>query len=431
MATLSGGFQHGDADPAFTRGITRRRLARRGIVGLGGLAAGGMVGDALAGCGASAHRPAVAASRPRPRVSPRTFWAGKRRAGRLDFANWPLYIDTVPTDPADHPTLDEFTQATGIRVDYQEVITDPDAFFRRIRPALAAGAPIGYDLMVMPNDQNLTQLMTLNYLAPLDHSRLPMFFANADPVVVSPSYDPGNAFTIAWQSGITGIAYSPGRVGRDVTSFEDLFNPAFTDRVGMFGDNRDLPNFTLAGMGIRPETSTPADWKKAAAKLRHQRDAGIVRAYYQQDYIDALTKGDIWLSMAWSGDIYQANARGADLRFVIPSEGGILWTDNLVIPVTAAHPVDALTYMNFVYQIDIAARLAESINYITPVPLSQERILTDANQAQGATAANLFRLANSSLIYPPRADLRRLSRYRVLMPDEAGEWNRLFESVYQ
>ena len=41
--------------------------------------------------------------------------------------------------------------------------------------------------------------------------------------------------------------------------------------------------------------------------LTQQRDAGLVRGYYQQSYIDELARGDTWISMAWSGDIFQQN----------------------------------------------------------------------------------------------------------------------------
>ena len=58
--------------------------------------------------------------------------------------------------------------------------------------------------------------------------------------------------------------------------------------------------------------------------------------------------------MAWSGDIFQANASGADLEFVVPKEGAAIWTDNMCIPVHAQHPRDAMTYMDFVYNPKIA-----------------------------------------------------------------------------
>nr|MDT0664062.1 spermidine/putrescine ABC transporter substrate-binding protein [Micromonospora sp. DSM 115978] len=296
--------------------------------------------------------------------------------------------------------MELFTAETGIRVDYREDIQENEGFFARIRPSLAENQPIGYDLMVITNGITLSRIIDLGYLAPLDHSKLPNFAANADSSVKDPSYDPGNVYTVAWQSGFTGIAYDPAAVGREITSYEDLFDPAFAGKVGMFGDNQDLPNLALVGMGIDPATSTPDDWRRAADKLIKQRDDGIVRDYYDQSYIDALSSGDLSISMAWSGDVFQAQASGTNLEFIIPSEGGMIWTDNMCIPKTAPHPVDAITYMDFAYRPEVAAMLAEYINYITPVPAAKDHFVDPE-------------LAESPLIFPAQADLERVHYFRV------------------
>ena len=136
--------------------------------------------------------------------------------------------------------------------------------------------------------------------------------------------------------------------------------------------------------------------------------------------------------MAWSGDIFQANlsAGNEDLKFVIPSEGGVIWTDNMCIPVGAAHPLDAITYMNWVYQPRIAATLAESIEYITPVPSAKQVIEQQAAQAKNAAdKAALLQAADSPLIFPSQDVLAKTSYYRVLDPIETTQWNDIFNAV--
>ena len=92
-----------------------------------------------------------------------------------------------------------------------------------------------------------------------------------------------------------------------------------------------------------------------------------MRDYYDQSYIDALERGDTWISQAWSGDIFQANASGhPELRFVVPDEGVMHWTDTMMIPMNAANPVSAMAWMNYYYQPRIAAMVADWVEYITP-----------------------------------------------------------------
>src|SRR3954452_22393829 len=223
---------------------------------------------------------------------------------------------------------------------------------------------------------------------------------------------------------MTGIGYDPKRVGHEITSWQELLDPKLKGKVGMFADNQDLPNGALAAIGVNPEVSTEDDWHKAADWLK--KGQPNVRKYYEQGYIDALSKGDIWASMAWSGDIFQANADGAKLKFVVPEEGAVLWTDNMCIPKGAKHPLDAMTYMDFVYDPKIAAMLAEYINYITPVPAAQAIMEQDA-----AKDPSLKGLAEDPLIFPSAEDYSRLHRYRVLTPAEEKTWNSIFQPIYE
>jgi spermidine/putrescine transport system substrate-binding protein len=406
------------------RGLTTERLSRRSALQLGGASALAM---ALAACGVSGGKKgstgtaAVDASK--------KFWQSQKQTGQLDFANWPLYMDVSASNKNDHPSLDLFTKDTGIKVKYSEAIQEVASFFGKIQPQLAGGQGTGYDLMVITNGVYLDKLIQLGYLVPLDQTKMSNFQANASPLVKSPSFDKGNVYTMAWQSGMTGIGYDPKRLGREITSWQDLLDPALKGKVGMFADTADLPNCALLAVGVNPENSAEADWKKAATWLKKQRP--LVRKYYEQDYIDPLSKGDIWASMAWSGDIFQANASGANLKFVVPKEGAAIWTDNMCIPKHAAHPRDAMTYMDYVYQPKIAAMLAEAINYITPVAGAAQVIQSDAAAAKGADKTALTQLATSPLIFPNQADFSRLHRYRVLTPAEEKTWNALFEPIYQ
>jgi spermidine/putrescine transport system substrate-binding protein len=123
--------------------------------------------------------------------------------------------------------------------------------------------------------------------------------------------------------------------------------------------------------------------------------------------------------MAWSGDIFQQNlSEHTNLKFVIPQEGATIWTDNMMIPKTAAHPVDAITLMDFFYDPAIAASLAEYINYVTPVPGAQPIIQSAADQASGSDKKTLQQLATSELVFPPPADYAKLKHYRAFKDNQ-------------
>ncbi|MET9343842.1 spermidine/putrescine ABC transporter substrate-binding protein [Nonomuraea sp. NPDC003804] len=400
-------------NPAFLRGMT---TSRRDALKLAGMTAAAM---ALAACGVEGKKSAAAPTQ----NAAADFWAGKKQNGVLRFANWPLYIDK---DGKNYPSLQMFEKDKGIKVTYTEAIQDNGTWFGKIQPQLAANTDIGFDLMVMTNGNQLAKAMNLGYLAPLDHSKLPNFAANAAQKVKNPVWDPNNTYTIPWTVGVTGIAYNPEYVD-EVTSMNDLWNPKYKGKVGMMLDSQEIANFGMFALGIDPDKSKEADWRKAAAKLQEQRDQGLVRKYYENDYIEALVRGDIWITMAWSGDIFQQVAEGKNLKFVVPQEGATIWTDNMCIPKTAQNPVDALTLMDYVYQPKIAAMLVEYINYITPVPATRDIVLADAAKATGEDKQALQQVAESPLIYPSEADLAKMRSYLLL--DSKTE--QLFESIFQ
>ncbi|MFD8198128.1 spermidine/putrescine ABC transporter substrate-binding protein [Streptomyces sp. NPDC059701] len=392
--------------------------------------------------GAAALAPLAACSVPGARVHVPTgkaeiaaavsdFWTGRDRSGKLDFANYTQYIDVDPADQGKHPTLDAFTRENGIEVSYNELIDDSASWFGKIQPEFASGQGIGYDLMVVGGDSYLTKYIQLGCLAPLDHSRLPHFAQHGGAAFKNSSFDPGNVYTIPWQSGMTGIGYDPAQVGRKITSWQDLLDPKLKGRVGMWNDAVQMGNVALLAIGVDPETSTVADWRKAAAWLRKQRDAGMVRSYSTATYQSSLQRGDLAASLVYSGDVFQANQSGSALEFVIPEEGGLLWTDNLCIPSTAAHPVDALTYMDYVYRPEVAAKISETVQFVCPVPAAQQVVARDAAAATGKRRTVLNALSTSPLVFPTEADEARLRHLRVLDQEEEKQWNALFEPIYQ
>ncbi|CAN5736407.1 spermidine/putrescine ABC transporter substrate-binding protein [soil metagenome] len=403
-------------DSALLRGLTSRRMSRRDVLRYSGAGAGAVgLSALLSACGVSGTK--------QEKTTAKSVFEGAKKEGEVVFANWPAYIDeTKKGGKKIYPSLEMFTKQTGIGVEYKTPINENETFFATIQPSLEAGKSTGYDIIVITNGPTLSKLIRLNYLVPLDQSYLDNFKAHAASAYKDPSYDPGNKYTIPWQSGITGIGYNKRLTGREITSFDDLFDPKFKGKVGMFGDTLDMPNFALAGIGVNPETSTPDDWKKARDVLVKQRDAGIVRQYYTQNYLPALANGDVWLTMAWSGDVFQEQRNDPDLEFVVPKEGGLIWTDNMCIPAKAEHPVDAITLMDFVYQPKIAGIIADWVNYITPVPAAKGYIAKTLDDKP---------VANSPLVFPTDKTYERTYRYRVLTQKEEEQWTALFQPVYQ
>ena len=407
------------------RRISRRMFLRksgRGVVIAGStlsvsaiLAACGISPGSSGSAGASAASAAALPSAP---------------AGTLDFANWPAYID-IDEETGEYPTLAKFEEEEGITVAYTEAINDNEEFFGLIQPDLAAGNPPQYDLIVM-TDWMIEKMIRLGYLEQLDQSKLENFAANALELYKDPWYDPGNAYSLAWQSGITGIGYNPTLTGREITTFDDLLDPEFAGRVGMFSEMRDTMSLALLSLGIEPEDATVEQATQAKDKLLEAAQAGQFRNFYGNDYYDELANGNLALTIAWSGDVSQMKLYdNADVEFVVPESGGMLWVDNMAIPKGAPHPLDAHLMMNFWYDIENAVPLTEYVGYFSPVTGVTERVLEDAETAdtEGDTEWAAALRVISETANPTEEILSQVHTYRKLTEEEEAQWNDLFNEV--
>ncbi len=105
-------------------------------------------------------------------------------------------------------------------------------------------------------------------------------------------------------------------------------------------------------------------------------------------YVQDLVEGNTWAAMAYSGDVVNNNISSkTKLEFVIPTEGALIWTDNLCIPKGAAHAADAIALMDWYYRPEVAALLAGYIGYVAPVPASRAHMLRNAARLKGSARA--------------------------------------------
>ena len=348
---------------------------------------------------------------------------------KLAWLNWPAYID-ISEDETSYPSIEAFTEQTGIEVEYDEGLLDNADFLAQYAPDLRAGNNTGWDVM-SPGGWVVERMARLGWLEELDHSKLPNWTANVADYAKGLWFDTDNKYSVWWQGGITGIAYDPEMTGREITTFDDLLDPAFSGRAGGFSDMRDMFGLTLLSLGIEPANATVDDVQRAQDKLLGVPD-GHFRGFYGNEYYDALAAGDLAISVAWSGDISQMNLYDNDkVVFIVPESGGMRWNDNLVIPKGGANLENAHKLLNYWYDPVAATTLSEYVGYFTPVKGVDERIAADAETARAeddAETADLYE-ALAPTVVPTEDQTANTYTDKQLTEDEEAEWNALFEPV--
>jgi spermidine/putrescine transport system substrate-binding protein len=120
--------------------------------------------------------------------------------------------------------------------------------------------------------------------------------------------------------------------------------------------------------------------------------------------------------MTWSGDVAQLQSDTPGLKWVIPDDGGMIWTDNMLIPL-GGDVFTASTYMNFVYDPAIAAEIEAWVNYICPVVGAQEELAKIDPE-----------LAENPQIFPDDATLAKVKLFDAEAADNT-EFKEKFQAV--
>jgi len=382
--------------------ISRRRLLRRGAAGALSVSALSY----LAACGSETGG-GGGDSDPKGQQAIKKGKVGDS----LYFANWPLYIEE------DRGTLKEFEKEYGAKVKYIEEVNDNTEFFGKVRQQYERGDSGGRDIHVV-TDWMAARMLRLGYVQKLDKAELPNVTANLIERLKSPPFDPKREFSVPWQSGFTGIVYRKDKVKREPKSVDDLFDPAYKGKVTMLTEMRDTVGVVAASMGFDPEKATTDEFMQAIEKIDEGAKSGQIRSFTGNEFTKDLPKGDSWLIIGWSGDSVQLQADNPNIRFVAPETGVHLWTDNMQVPVGAPEAFTAQKMMDFVYQPEVQADIAEYVNYICPCNGVKE-ILTERDPALG----------NNQLIFPDEETLSGAFIFRDLKPEEDQELTEAFQKV--
>jgi spermidine/putrescine transport system substrate-binding protein len=331
-------------------------------------------------------------------------------SGDLTISNWPLYIDKN--------TVSNFDKATGVNTKYIEDVNDNQEFFAKMQPLLAKGQSGGRSIIVV-TDWMAKKMHDLGYVQNLDKAGIPNVEANLRDNLQHVSTDPNRDFSVPWQSGMTGLIVNT-KLAPNVHSINDLFDPQYKGKVEMLTELRDTVPLVMKADGIDPNNASEQDWLDTIDKLKSAVASGQIRRFTGNDYTRDMANGDVAAIIGWSGDAVQLQADNPDIEFRMPTEGCILWSDNMEIPVGAPNPTAAEAFMNYVYDPNNQAPIASYNSYVTPVDGVKE-VFQKTNPD----------LVNDPLIFPTDEFTKNCSNQPNLTGQEEQTVTRAFEGVLQ
>jgi len=262
----------------------------------------------------------------------------------LTLYNW---VDYMPQS-----VMDAFTQEYGITIKYISYETQEEA-----ADNIRAGKE--YDLVVLPPEL-IENLIKDGKLAKIDYRNI-INFKNVSPNFRDLAFDPGNLYSIPFHWGTTGLLYRTDLVQKPISRWSDLWDPEFAGKVGIWPIPRSVIPITLKSLGYPANSEDPTQLQEALKKMLELRKNSFLISNDNSSIVPALSNGKAVLGYGWAYDAL--SIEDLPIKYVIPEEGSILWSDHFVIPANSKNKRTAELFLDFLLRPEISGKIINESYY--------------------------------------------------------------------
>lgn len=266
----------------------------------------------------------------------------------LNVYNWGDYIA--------EDTIELFTEATGIKVNY-EMFDSNEIMYTKYK----SGA-VDYDVLI-PSDYMIEKMIAEDELVKLNMDNIPNV-SHIDPTFKGLAYDANDEYSVPYMWGTVGILYNTTMVDEPVDSWDILWDEKYSGQIIMQNSVRDAFTVAFKKLGYSLNSLTKDEVDEALDLLIDQ--APLVQAYVIDEVKDKMIGNEGALAVIYSGEALYTADENEDLAYAIPKEGTNLWFDSMVIPKSTKNQGAAESFINFMCDPDIAFANTDYIGYSTP-----------------------------------------------------------------
>jgi putrescine transport system substrate-binding protein len=275
-------------------------------------------------------------------------------AGTLNVSNWAEYMA--------EDTISNFAKEYDIDVTFT-----PYDSVEAIDSKLLAGSS-GYDVVSHAASQ-IARLTKGGILKKIDKTKLSNFKHMSPDIMVQigAKWDPGHNYMVPFMWGTHGVTYNRELVlatypDAPIGSIDMIFDPKHMKELSKCGVSfldspTDVIPMALAYLGLKPDSTNKADYKKVEELLKKVRpyiktfDNYAYQRMPEKEFCVAVTWGPDGL-LAMSGA--EEAGTGVTLDFFLPAVSNF-WVDAWVIPADAKNIENAHLFLNYMMRPEVAA----------------------------------------------------------------------------
>ncbi|KAF1305100.1 ABC transporter substrate-binding protein [Candidatus Enterococcus willemsii] len=313
----------------------------------------------------------------------------------VNIFNWGEYIDPE--------LLTAFEKESGYQVIYNTFDSN-EAMETKIKQGGST-----YDI-VFPSESIIPKMIDSGLLLPIDQNKI-QGTEDISTFLMNQSFDKKNKYSIPYFWGTIGIMVNTKQVdAMKIKKWSDLWNSEYKNDILMIDGARESIGIALQAEGLSLNELDEANVQRGLEKLAKLRSN--VKAVLTDEIKTLMIHNDAPIGIGYSGDAAYVMYENPDIQYIVPEDGGAIWTDNFAIPKTARNLDGAYAFINFMLRPENAKQNAEYVGYATP--------------SEQAKALLPKELTNDEAFYPEPAAMEQMEHYEYLGRDAVEMYNDLF-----
>ena len=252
--------------------------------------------------------------------------------------------------------LEKFTSETGINVTMDTYDSN-----EAMLASLKAGGMGTYDVAV-PGDYMVAIMANEGLLDTINDGELSNK-GNIAQAWANPTFDPGRVHSIPYQWGSTSFSVNIEDYDGDINTTDILFNPPaeLSGKINMLDSQGEVMALASLHMGIPQCSNDRAQLQALNDMLQNAKQHWA--SFNSDTAREVLVSGDVSVGMIYDGFSAKAREDRPSITYAFPTQGYVVWMDNVVLLKDAPNRENALKFMDFMLEPENIAAVSNYARY--------------------------------------------------------------------
>jgi spermidine/putrescine transport system substrate-binding protein/spermidine/putrescine transport system permease protein len=276
--------------------------------------------------------------------------AGAAGAGESKDVNLIIWTEYIPDS-----VLQGFEERAGVKVNLTTFSSVAEG------TAKIQGAAHGtYDVII---GGAITILNEGGYLEKLDKSKLSNL-GNIKEVYLTDVSDPAGEYSVPYMGASVVVAVNTDYIKEEITSYQDLLNPAYADNMVVIEDSRAV--IGIASMAQGYDINDRSDESLEAAEVFLQALKPNIHAYNGDSPKTLMINGECHIGLIYGAECALAMDENPAIVGYYPKEGVYFGFDRMLVDSQAKNRENAYAFIDYLLEPEVSAEISKAFPYVNP-----------------------------------------------------------------